>query len=178
MSPASLLFQLRDHLHHVSLEHRRVVPVGILKGRGHDVLGQAVQPVRQVATPGLPPRGEELVAPLTQQQGLGAQRLVKPTPAPGVTTTTTLSVIRVPLPLGLGGIVIPTAHLTPTNATGTVQFKDGTTNLSIPLPVVAGIAIGPVSTLRRGTHSLSAVFIPTNPSKFQPSTSTTVTAKF
>src|SRR5437588_282100 len=44
---------------------------------GHDVLGQAVQPVRPLATPGCPPRCEPLVAPPTQQQGLGAQRLVE-----------------------------------------------------------------------------------------------------
>src|SRR5437660_8939054 len=44
---------------------------------GHDVLGQAVQPVRPLATPGWPPRCEPLVAPPTQQQGLGAQRLVE-----------------------------------------------------------------------------------------------------
>src|SRR6266540_4367196 len=49
----------------------------MFEGRGHDVLGQAVQPVRQLATPGWPPRSEPLVAPPAQQQGLGAQRLVE-----------------------------------------------------------------------------------------------------
>jgi len=48
-----------------------------LEGRGHDVLGQAVQPVRQGAGPGWPPRREELVAAAAQQHGLGAQRLVE-----------------------------------------------------------------------------------------------------
>src|SRR5205823_2969034 len=43
----------------------------------YDVLGQAVQSVRQLATAGWPPRGEPLVAPPTQQQSLGAQRLVE-----------------------------------------------------------------------------------------------------
>jgi len=81
------------------------------------------------------------------------------------------------LPLGLGGIVIPTAHVAPINATGTVQFKDGSANLGAPVPVIARTAIS-VSTLRPGTHSLSAVFTPTNPTRFQPSTSTTVTVKF
>src|SRR5919201_432168 len=52
----------------------------MFEGRGHDVLRQAVQPVRQLATPGWPPRGEPLVAPPTQQQGLGAQRLVEREP--------------------------------------------------------------------------------------------------
>src|SRR5437588_4853209 len=44
---------------------------------GHDVLGQAVQPVRPLATPGCPPRCEPFVAPPAQQQGLGTQRLVE-----------------------------------------------------------------------------------------------------
>ncbi|MGC1734159.1 MAG: hypothetical protein WA731_16140, partial [Pseudonocardiaceae bacterium] len=66
-----------------------------------------------------------------------------PTPAPVTATTTTLSVNQVPLPFGLGGIAIPTAHVAPPNAPGTVQFKDGTTNLGGPVPVTGGLAIGP-----------------------------------
>ena len=75
--PVELLLQLRGLVRRVALEHRRVVPVGIFEGRGDDVLGQAVQPVRQLASAGWPPRGEPLVAPPTQQQGLGVQRLVE-----------------------------------------------------------------------------------------------------
>jgi hypothetical protein len=102
-----------------------------------------------------------------------------PSPNPGATaTTTTLSVIQVPLPLGLGGIVIPIAHVAPANAIGTVQFKDGSANLGAPVPAVAGFAVGPASTLRPGTHQLSAVFTPRNQTKFLPSTSHTVTVKF
>src|SRR5205823_1105119 len=71
------LLQLRDLGHYIALEHRRVVPVGMFEGGGHDVLGHVVQPVRQVATPGSPPCPEELVASSTQQPCLGAQRLVK-----------------------------------------------------------------------------------------------------
>src|SRR5438445_4364698 len=78
--PVELLLQLRDPVHHVALQHGRVVPVGIFEGRGHDVLRKAVQPVRQLATPGWPPRSEPLVAPPAQQQGLGAQRLVERKP--------------------------------------------------------------------------------------------------
>lgn len=37
--------------------------------------------------------------------------------------------------LGLGRIVIPSAHVIPTNAAGTVQIKDGTVNLSSPVRV-------------------------------------------
>src|SRR5580700_4866859 len=75
--PRQLLLQRRDLAHHVALEHRRVVPRGIMEGRGHDVLGLAVQPVRQGASPRWPPRGEELVGAPAQQHGLGAQRLVE-----------------------------------------------------------------------------------------------------
>src|SRR5215211_2783248 len=75
--PLQLVLQVRDLVEHVALEYRRVVPVGMFEGRGHDVLGHAVQPVRQLATPGWPPRGEPLVAPPTQQQGLGAPGLVE-----------------------------------------------------------------------------------------------------
>jgi hypothetical protein len=85
----------------------------------------------------------------------------------------------VPLPLGLGGIMIPTAHVTPANAAGTVQFfTDATKPLGRPVPVIGGIAVGPVSVLGRGTHSLTVVFTPTNATKFKSSTSNTVTFKF
>jgi len=59
-----------------------------------------------------------------------------------------------------------------------VQFTDGTTPLGASVPVIAGIAIGPISTLSPRAHPLSAVFTPTNPTQFQPSTSTTVTITF
>jgi hypothetical protein len=84
----------------------------------------------------------------------------------------------VPLPLGLGGIVIPTAHVAPINAAGTVQFKDGVTNLRRPVSVHGGIAVGPVSVLAKGQHQLTAVFTPTQPTKFKPSTSNTLTFTF
>jgi hypothetical protein len=87
-------------------------------------------------------------------------------------------VVKVPLPLGLGGIAIPTTRVAPANATGTVQFKDGTTNLRGPVSVLGGIAVGPVTVLGKGQHQLIAVFTPTDPTKFKPSTSNTVTFTF
>src|SRR6266536_4363489 len=71
------MLEPRDLLHHVVLQYHRVVPLGMFEGRGHDVLGQAVQPARQLTTPGWPPRSEPLVAAPAQQQGLGDQRLVE-----------------------------------------------------------------------------------------------------
>src|SRR6266566_7620366 len=72
-----VLFQSRSLTDHVALEHRRVVPSGMLEGRGDNVLGLAVQPVRQCASPGWPPRSQEFVGASTQQHGLGTQRLVE-----------------------------------------------------------------------------------------------------
>jgi Bacterial Ig-like domain (group 3) len=99
-------------------------------------------------------------------------------PAPATPTTTTLTVVRVPLPLGLGGFAIPTALVPPSNATGTVQLKDGATNLGGPVSVLGGIAVGPISVLGKGQHQLIAVFTSTDPTKFKPSTSNTVTFTF
>ena len=91
---------------------------------------------------------------------------------------TTLTVIEVPLPLGLGGVAIPIAHVALSNAVGTVQSQDSSTNLGGPMPVIAGTAIGPICILRTGSHSLTAVFTPTDPSNVQPLTSNTVTFTF
>ncbi len=68
--------------------------------------------------------------------------------------------------------------MSPANATGTVQFTDGTTPLGAPVSVLGGFAIGPVTLLGRGQHQLTAVFTPTNPTRFQPSTSNKVTFTF
>jgi hypothetical protein len=77
--------------------------------------------------------------------------------------------------LGLGAFAFPTATVTPPNAAGTVQFKDESTNLGGPVAVIGGIAIGPFASLQRGTHTLTAVFTPSNPAAFAPSTSQPVT---
>src|SRR6516162_7263350 len=49
---------------------------------GDDVLGHAVQPLSPFPCPVQPPRGEPLVGPPTQEQGLGAQRFVQLDPGP------------------------------------------------------------------------------------------------
>src|SRR5215469_2038748 len=61
--PGYLLLQLRDLAQHVASQHRRVVPAGMLEGRGHDVLGDAVEPVCQLTTARWPPRSEPVIAP-------------------------------------------------------------------------------------------------------------------
>jgi hypothetical protein len=90
----------------------------------------------------------------------------------------TLTIIEVPVPLNLGGIAIPIAQVTPADAAGTMQSQDGTTNLGGPVPVVAGMAIGPIYVLHTGSHSLTATFTPTNSATAQPLTSNTVTFTF
>ncbi len=67
-----------------------------------------------------------------------------------------------------------TAMITPATAVGTVQFRDGTTNLGNPVIVSNGTASGTTSTLTPGSHQLTAVFTPTNPAVFSPSTSSAV----
>lgn len=91
---------------------------------------------------------------------------------------TTLSVIQVPLPFGLGGFAIPIAHVVPRNATGTVQFQDGSTNLGAPVPVFGGVTFGGFTILSPGMHSLTAMFTPTDPAAFDPSTSPPVSLTF
>ena len=105
---------------------------------------------------------------------------VSPTPTPGPiakATATNISVIRISFSFGLGGFVIPFANVMP-RAAGTVQFKDGTTNLGRPVRVVAGFAFGGFFVLPVGTHSLTAEFTPANPGVAQPSTSNAVTFTF
>ncbi|MBV9650085.1 MAG: hypothetical protein JO296_08100 [Pseudonocardiales bacterium] len=102
-----------------------------------------------------------------------------PSPGPGITATTTaLIVIRIHLPLGLGGLVLPIATVAPITAAGTVQFTNGPATLGQPVPAIAGLAFGPISILGTGQHTLSATFIPSDPTQFQPSTSNTVTFRF
>jgi hypothetical protein len=84
-------------------------------------------------------------------------------------------VIHIRLPFGLGSFAIPFAKVAPVNAAGTVQFKDGSTNLGGPVPVGAGFIFGGFVVLPAGAHSLTAEFTPADPTAFQSSTSSTVT---
>ncbi|MGH3549136.1 MAG: Ig-like domain repeat protein [Pseudonocardiaceae bacterium] len=93
-----------------------------------------------------------------------------PTPAPKATTTT-LDVIPNPGFLGIPEIFL--VNVAPANANGTVQIKDGTTAIGPPVPVFGGFALL-IDPLPKGTHMLTAVFTPTNPAAFKPSTSKTV----
>jgi len=69
--------------------------------------------------------------------------------------------------------VILLTNVAPHGATGTIQLLDGTTPMGAPVPVTAGFALT-ITTLPTGTHSLTAVFIPTNPATYAQSTSSQV----
>src|SRR5712691_4890512 len=61
-------------------------------------------------------------------------------------------------PSVFGQPVTFTATLTPANATGTVQFLDGVTNLGAPVTVSNGTATLLTSSLSIGGHSITAVY--------------------
>src|SRR5260221_14232261 len=69
--------QLRDLRHHVASEHRRVVPLCQLEGRGDVVLRHPVELVRELVFPGWPSRGKALVGHPAEQQRLGVEGLVE-----------------------------------------------------------------------------------------------------
>ncbi|MBV8993724.1 MAG: Ig-like domain repeat protein, partial [Pseudonocardiales bacterium] len=81
-----------------------------------------------------------------------------------MTTTVTLTTSAVS-PVAPGAPVALTATVTPI-AGGTVQFKDGITNLGSPVRVTNGSASGSTSALAVGSHSLRAVFTPHNPAAY------------
>ena len=87
------------------------------------------------------------------------------------TATSTALATSPASPVAQGTPVTLTATITPATAVGTIQFKDGTTNLGDPVAVSNGTAAGSTSTLAAGSRSLTAVFTPTNPTTFGPSTS-------
>jgi hypothetical protein len=96
---------------------------------------------------------------------------VYPAASSAVSTSTALAASPVGQQTG-GSPVTLTATLTPSTAVGTVQFKDGTTNLGSPVALSSGSAQLVTSALAAGTHSLTAVFSPTDPGAFAASAST------
>lgn len=88
--------------------------------------------------------------------------------AAGSATTT---VLLAPTPgLSEDVPVVLVAIVTPCSAKGTVQFKDGDTNLGAPVTVLGGVAFTIAPTLTAGPHTLIATFSPTDGS-FTSSTS-------
>jgi len=100
-------------------------------------------------------------------------------PAPSSTATTTTLTATPVGSAAVGSSVTLNAAITPATAPGTVQFKDGASNIGAAVPVVAGAATTSTSALATGSHSLTAVFTPTNPpanpTQYAGSTSPVVT---
>ena len=71
----------------------------------------------------------------------------------------------------VGESVTLTAHVDQTSAAGTVQFKDGATNLGSPVAVASGVASTPSMLPDEGTHSYTAEFTPTDTATYSGSTS-------
>ena len=51
-----------------------------------------------------------------------------------------------------------TATVSPSTASGTVQFKDGAADLGSPVTLAGGVATFQTSSLSVGTHSITAVY--------------------
>lgn len=75
-----------------------------------------------------------------------------------------------------GGLVTLIAAVTPSTFVGTVQFRDGTTDIGAPATVVDGAASVTTSStmLATGSHELSAVFTPADSAAYSPSMSPAV----
>ena len=97
------------------------------------------------------------------------------TPAVTAMATTTALTTSPESPVVQGNPVTLTATVTPTAATGTVQFKDGTLDLGQPVAVSSGTASMSTSMLPVGSRQLTAMFIPANSMVYRPSTSPAVT---
>ena len=93
---------------------------------------------------------------------------------PAINTATGLTVSPAS-PQQVGTQLTLTAMVTPASATGTVQFvADGTTNLGSPVTVSSGTATTTNSSLAVGSHNLTAVFTPGDPTSYVASTSPAV----
>ncbi|MDH6680990.1 hypothetical protein M2284_005232 [Rhodococcus sp. LBL1] len=113
-----------------------------------------------------------ITAEFTGGKGFGnsvsqARSIFVSAPVPqDVTTTTTLTA---PATAQTGQQVTLTANLDPANAAGSVQFKDGNTNIGGPVAVSNGKAIAQATFTTAGQHSITAVF--TGGTGFKSSTS-------
>jgi hypothetical protein len=75
----------------------------------------------------------------------------------------------------VGDPVTFTANVSPSTAAGTVEFFDGTTSLGAATAASAGQATLTTSTLANGAHNVTAKFVPTDATAFNPATSPVVT---
>jgi Bacterial Ig-like domain (group 3) len=93
-------------------------------------------------------------------------------PAAKTPTTTSLAVSPAS-PVDPGTNVTLTATVSPSTVPGSVQFRDGSSALGSPVTVSGGTASFSTTSLSSGTHSLTAVFTPSD-AAFDGSTSAAV----
>lgn len=89
----------------------------------------------------------------------------------GPADTTTALATSATSPITQGDSVTLIATVTPREATGTVQFKDGATNLGNPVTVANGTASETTLISSAGPRQLVAMFTAADPTKFNPSMS-------
>jgi hypothetical protein len=73
--------------------------------------------------------------------------------------TATNTTVSVPPSAKTGKAVQLSASVTPADATGTVQFRDGATDIGAPVPVVNGVASMPHAFTAAGPHAITAAFL-------------------
>lgn len=87
------------------------------------------------------------------------------------TSTTTAISTGTPDPVTAGTATSLIGTVTPSNAVGSIQFKNGANNIGAPIAVSGGTATLDSTVLPAGSNNLTAVFIPTDPNAFGGSTS-------
>jgi hypothetical protein len=100
---------------------------------------------------------------------------IYPPPQSLAQSTTTTVTISPPSPQTVSTTVNITAAVTPSTATGTVQFRDAGANLGPAVAVTTGVATMSTNSLVVGPHSIDAFFAPGDPKAFQFSTSNPIT---
>jgi hypothetical protein len=111
--------------------------------------------------------GNECNFTISDFRGKGPKQI----PISFVKETPTVTLTAAPSSIAEGDPVTLTAAVSPAIA-GTVQFKDGATNLGSPVTVTAGSAGYTTSALAQGTRSLSAVFSPADSGNYNNGTGT------
>jgi hypothetical protein len=98
--------------------------------------------------------------------------LFTPDAPSGTATTSTLGSSATAV--NQGDTVTLTDTIAPAAAGGTVQFKDGTTNIGAPVSVTGGVATTTDTLTASGAHQITAVYTPAALSGFDASTSNAV----
>ena len=143
------------------------------------LLRYAVGPGQQSGTaPGQLPLGMVPLPDALKTQTIAAAATIEAQAGTTTATTTTAVEVTPASPVAVGTTETLTATVTPTPtgqpAVGSVQFQDGTAPLGSAV-ALSGATASLTTILPSGTHSLTAVFTPTDPTALSSSTSPPVT---